>query len=86
MTRSQFTVGKRLIRLVSNRGMGSLKIQETPSSLAVVGSWDGPSAGSSEPLQASSSNGRISARAKIPRKSRGVLMSIHCLCLPGLYA
>ena len=28
-------------------------------------------------------NGRSSARAKIPRKSRGVLISIHSLCLLG---
>ena len=46
-------------------------------------SEDGPSVGSSEPPQASSSNGRSSARAKIPRKSRGVLISIHSLCFLG---
>ena len=55
------------------------KTQETPSSLAVVGSEDGPSSGSSELLQASNSNGRISARAKTPRKRRGVLISIRSL-------
>ena len=49
----------------------------------VASSEDGPSAGSSEPPQASSSNGRSSARAKTPRKSRGVLISIHSRCLLG---
>ena len=39
---------------------------------SVARSDDGASVGSSEPPQASSSNGRSSARAKIPRKSRGV--------------
>ena len=54
---------------------GLLENPKTPSSLTVVGS--------SEPPQASSSNGRSSARAKIPRKSRGVLITIHSLCLWG---
>ena len=41
----------------------------------------GRSVGSSEPPQASSSNGRSSASAKTPSKSRGVLISNHFLCL-----
>ena len=45
------------------------------SATSVVGRFeDGPFAGSSEPPQASGSNGRSSARAKIPRKGRGVLI------------
>ena len=44
---------------------------------------DGPSVGSSDPPQASSSNGRISARAMTPRKRRGVLISIRSPCLLG---
>ena len=46
---------------------------------AVARSEAGPSVGSSEPRQASSSNRRISARAKTPRKRRGVLISLHSL-------
>ena len=44
---------------------------------AVDGTEDGSSVGSSEPLQASSSIGRISARVKNPKKWRGVLISTH---------
>ena len=42
---------------------------------------DGPSVDSSEPPQASTSNGISSARVKRPRKRRGVLISIDPLCL-----
>ena len=43
------------------------------------------SVGSSAPPQASSSNGRSSARAKIPRKSSGVLIStLLCVCWAAL--
>ena len=48
-------------------------------------SEDSPSAGSSEPPQASSSNGRISARAKIPMKRRADLIStLLCVFWPAL--
>ena len=53
---------------------------------AVARSEDDSSVGSSEPPQARSSNGRISAKAKRPRKRRGVLISIHSLSLLGLSA
>ena len=43
----------------------------------------GRSVGSSEPPQASISNGRSSARAMTPRKRRGVLISIRSPCLLG---
>ena len=39
--------------------------------------------GSSEPLQAGSSNKRTNARAKTPWNNRGALISIHSLRLPG---
>ena len=52
--------GSQVARSESGRSVGS----------AVGRSEDGLSVGSSEPPQASSSNGRSSARAKIPRKSR----------------
>ena len=54
-----------------------------PVGSTVARSKDVPSVGSSEPPQASSSNGRSSARAKIPRKNLCVLISIHSLCLLG---
>ena len=54
-----------------------------PSGSSVARSEDGPSVGSSESPQASSNGRRISARAKIPRKSRGILIWIHSLCLLG---
>ena len=50
---------------------------------AVARSEAGSSVGSAEPLQASNSNGKISARAKTPRKRRGILIAIHSLCLLG---
>ena len=58
------------------------------SAPSVVGSSaarseDGPSVGSSELPHADSSNSSISAEVKIPRKSRGVLIWIHFLCLLG---
>ena len=63
--------GSSVARCESGRSVGS----------AVARSEDGPSVGSSEPPQASSINGRSSARAKIPRKSRGVLISLQSLRL-----
>ena len=59
-----------VVRPESGRSVGS----------AVSRSEDGPSVGSSEPPQASSTNGRISARARTPRKRRGILISPHSLC------
>ena len=53
------------------------------SGSSVARSEDRPPVGSSEPPQASSSNGRSNARAKIPKKRRGVLISIHSMCLLG---
>ena len=65
--------GSSVARSGSGRSVGS----------AVARSEDGSSVGSSEPPQANNSNGRSSVRAKIPRKSRGVLISIHSLWLLG---
>ena len=50
---------------------------------AVICPEDVLPSGSSESPQASSSNGRSNARAKIPKKRRGVLISIHSMCLLG---
>ena len=50
---------------------------------AVVCPDDVLPSGSSEPLQAGSSNKRTNARAKTPWNNRGALISIHSLRLPG---
>ena len=70
---SGMSVGPVVARSESGMSVGS----------AVARPDDGASVGSSEPPQASSSNGRSSARAKMPRKRRGVLISIHSLRLLG---
>ena len=48
---------------------------------AVVWPEDALTSGSSEPPQASSSNGRITTRTEIPRKGLGVFISIHSMFL-----
>ena len=65
-------------------GLGDGSVPSVVGS-AVTRSEDDSSVGSSDPPQPSS-NGRISARAKIPRKRPGILISIHSLSLLGLSA
>ena len=56
-----------------------LRLVRDVSGSAGAGSWDGPSVGSSEPLQVSKSYGRSSDWAKTSWKSLGVVISIHSM-------